>query len=282
MTKFNGLLSKIELFEKLSIHGNRSDFLSSLAQESTAVDPQDLGTSINNVRSVIQNWIANNAERQADIAGGQIKGLPPKLRNAYQVVRTANNFDIDSLPGLYQALLNLSTVFNLGEMGGDAKNAWLHNVFPVLGTAMDKVKKQLDFLKSWANKNPTATEIPSILPAQTQQAHFVQPTAPTGDKPKSMSGDAKALAGLLGNKISKLPSSKNREYDLKNINENVKSLQRYFRALQSKNDMPSYLARMEIVKALQNAYSGLDYNDLDVVSALNSGQGVPETPDSKI
>ena len=282
MSKFSNLFDKIEVFEKLAVYGNRQDFLQSLARDYDAVDNAELTATINAVRTAVQNYINTSADKQEDITGGQIRGLPPGLRDAFQVVRATNEFNLDTLPKLYQALLNLSTVRNLGNASDTARSAWLQTVFPVLGTAMEKVKKQIDYYRAYATKfqmnNPEG---------ETQQAgyqHNVEapkPAAPAAPA-KSLSDEAKSLSNLLSSKVGKLPSSKNRAEDLKNINENVKSLQRYFKALQNKNDLQSYFARMEIVKALQNTYSTLDYNDLDIVSALNSGQGVPETPDSKI
>lgn len=272
MSKFNKLFSKIESYEKMSVYANRTEFLQSLA-----LSNQDVATSINSVRSAVQNWINNDAENQSDLPTG-IKGLPPGLRSPYQVVRGTNNFDIETLPKLYQALLDLSTINNLGNMGGNAKSAWLNSVFPVIGTAMQSVKAQLDYLKEWTNNNSSIDR----MPLSNEVVQKEVPVQQTKTPQKSLTEQAKSLATSLFNKIDKLSNSVNRAVDLQHINENVKSLQRYFKALQDKNDLQSYFARMEIVKSLQNAYTTLDYNDLDIVSALNSGQGVPETPDSKI
>jgi hypothetical protein len=281
MSKFNQLFDKVEFYEKLSVFGNRSEFLHSIAKDYESVSNEDLVATMNSVKNSIQNWINTSAEAQPDVPSGLIKGLPPGLRGPYQVVRATNTFDAETLPKLYQALLQLSTVNNLGNMGGNAKSAWLNSVFPVLGTAMQTIKKQIDYVGAWANKFPIDKESPTEVASyqkETPSAPAVQPKA----EQKSLNDQAKSLANLLTNKVNSLSNSVNRSADLKNINENVKSLQRYFRALQNKNDLQSYFARMEIVKSLQNAYSTLEYNDLDIVSALNSGQGVPETPDSKI
>jgi len=280
MSKFDALFSKVDVYEKLSIYGDRLDFLQSLSQDYQSVSDKDLTANINSVKNAVQNWINNDAEKQEDLPGGQIRGLPPGLRSPYQVIRSINTFDADTLPQVYQALLQLSTVNNLGNMGGDAKSAWLQSVFPVLGTAMKVVKQQIDYIKAWSNKFP-------VDDAPTENANYhtnsePTPVANTKHMVKSKNEEAKSLSKILNNKIEKLPNSPNRAAELKNINEYVKSLQNHFKALQHNNDLQSYFARMEIAKSLQNAYNTLDYNDLDLVSALNSGRGVPENPDSKI
>lgn len=281
MSKFNELYTEIDFYEKLSVYGSKSDFLESIAKDYESVANEDLTAIINSVRTAIQSWISNSAEAQSDIPGGQIKGLPPGLRSPYQVVRATNQFDADTLPGLYQALLQLSTVNNLGNMGSNAKTSWLRTVFPVLGTAMQSVKKQMDYIRAWGNKFPIDNNEPTEVAGYEKPAPSA-PAAPTKPQSRPLHEEAKGLANLVTNKVNKLSNSVNRPADLKNINENVKSLQRYFRALQNKNDLQSYFARLEIVKSLQNVYNTLEYNDLEIVSALNSGQGVPETPDSKI
>ncbi len=162
MSKINSLLKQTELFEKLSLYGDRKDFLRALGQGTPeAVSDADLGSATSQLYGAIENWIENHAEKQADVAGGLIAGLPPALRNPVQVIRNASvehNFDADTLPVIYQAARDLAAVANLGNTGDDAKKAWMQIVFPQASHLIDLAGKQMSYVKWWKENYAPAEE----------------------------------------------------------------------------------------------------------------------------
>lgn len=176
----NELLNKASLFERLALYSDRKSFLTAIAQS----NPGDIGQTENYIRNTVssivnsvQNWIGTHSERQAHLPNN-LPGLPPALDAAYKVVLSFNSlgakFDVTELPRLLQAAKSLAYVGNLGNMGDDAKKAWLSDVFPKVSQLMTQVQKQIDDLAAF--KRDFGPEAPSEVASETIELDDVKPT----------------------------------------------------------------------------------------------------------
>lgn len=279
MAKYNSLVKKSEVYEKLAKFGNRSDFLQSLSQEYVSVEDQ-LKAATTQLYSTIQNWIKNSADRQTDVPGRPERGLPAGLRqpvNTLLSIVQNGVYDIDTLPKLKAAVANILNVRNLGNLSQNASTAWANSVFPQANNVADLINTQINFLKAWQKKNaPLMSEEKPPEPTQTVQT-------PAATQKKKLNQISKEVSKSLVNKVDKLVDGPNRVNQLREVELGVKTLQNYFRRLQNSGNLNDYFARMDIVNALNKVYNTLDNNDFQTVVSLapNSG-GLPESPDSKI
>jgi len=151
------LLNKASLFERLALYSDRKSFLSAIAQ-GLPRDIQQTETHIRNAVSAltnaIENWIATKSERQGYL--NNLPGVPQAMSAAAQAVKRANSlgakFDVETLPGLLQAVRSLAFVGNLGEMGDDAKRAWMSDVFPKASQLIGLLDKQMKDLAQFKDE----------------------------------------------------------------------------------------------------------------------------------
>jgi hypothetical protein len=277
MGKFSSLVKKVELFEKLSLYGDRSSFLKAIGQDaSDSLQPVNdmLAGTVNSLAGAIQNWIANYAEKQPDVAGGAIAGLPPQMRNPVQVIRAAaanKTFDIDTLPSIGTAARDLAAVNNLGNMGSNAKNAWMKLVFPVASRLIDLVPKQMQYLRSHISKyNPQPEGGTTTLPEVA-----IEGTLPKKQSQAEMARNLAKSVVTKANRLTEGPTRKTQLQDLDRSISTLKSLDTLFKNRPAK-DLQEHFARMEISEALKQVYNMLNYDDLETVRSLDFGRGIPE------
>lgn len=191
MKELKSLLKKVEVFEKLALYGDRRSFLKSIAQ----MDPSAINTNensnqviqaINDLNNSIQSWIKNSAERQSDLPGGMIAGLPQGMRTPAEVMRKAtisdsnvssDMFNIDTYSKIYLAARNLAAVANLGDMGDNAKKAWMTNVFPKASNVISLVGKEIQKIKQYQSENsfPETPNEPSQVADNTAPNNLSAP-----------------------------------------------------------------------------------------------------------
>lgn len=282
MSKHSSLVKQIEAFEKLAKFGSRVDFLQSLSQENVNVGDK-LVPAVSVLYKAIQNWIKNSAERQGDVPGRPEAGLPAGLRQPVQdliVLMKNNDYDATALQKLQTTALKLLNTASLGNIGQRASQDWSKSVFPQASYVLDLAKSQASFLNAWQAQNAplmTSEDKPAEKP--------VAQTAPVAGKPQKLNQMSKAVSKALVNKLSQLSDGPDRASQLKEIDLGVKTLQNYFKRLQNSNVLNDYLARVDIVSALNKVYNALEHDDLKTVVSLSpdgAGGGVPESPDSKI
>lgn len=283
MSKHSSLVKQIEAFEKLAKFGSRVDFLQSLSQENVNVGDK-LVPAVSLLYKAIQNWIKNSAERQSDVPGRPEAGLPVGLRQPVQdliVLIKNNDYDAAALQKLQATSLKLMNTESLGNIGQRAAQDWAKSVVPQASYVLDLAKSQTVFLNAWQAQNaPLMTS--EDKPSENKP---VAQTAPAAGKPQKLNQMSKAVSKALVNKINQLSDGPQRASQLKEIDLGVKTLQNYFRRLQNSNVLNDYLARVDIVSALNKVYNALEQDDLRTVVSLSpdgAGGGVPESPDSKI
>lgn len=277
MSKHSSLVKQIEAFEKLAKFGNRSNFLESLAQDNQLVP------AVKALYNSIINWVNTSGERQSDLPGKPEAGLPAGMRQPVQnliALMKSNSYDLDNLPSLNQTVKNLLNVSNLGNLGAAAQSAWMKSVFPQASYVQDLASAQLTNLKNYRSEN-----FPAMEDSPNQVVKLKEQVVPGNLKSQKLNQMSKSVSKALVNKLNSLSDGPERAAQLKEIDLGVKTLQNYFKRLQNSNVLNDYLARVDIVSALNKAYNALEPNDLKTVVTLSpdgAGGGVPESPDSKI
>jgi hypothetical protein len=276
MSKYGSLLKKVEVFERLAVVGNRKEFLKSLAQalpngtvsfpDASIVDMLSrLGGAISNLGSQLQN----NPELAS--AKNLADQLVHELSSYQSPTYVSSKEELDKLAGeLGQFRTGVSTLVGLVD---SAKT-----VTPDARNFSNMIKQEAGSIAQAVTSFYRNQGIPV---AESQPAAQPAIEAPTAPAPKPTE-TAKRLARALIAKVDQLPEGQQRSAHLGVVEKGVKALQNIFKSLQNSKGIQDYFAKMEITKALQHAYSNLDYNDLATVKSLEGGRGVPDSPDSKI
>lgn len=284
MDKYKSLFNKMVAFQKLAEVGLKDDFLKSLAQEVTSVGDK-LNPAVNKLYSDIRYWVKNNGVKDPSIPGTDLV-LPVSLRSPVQVLVSAirnNTYDIDELNQLKLALKQLMIANNLTGVSSDGSDKWIQEIFPQASYVADLVNSQINFINSYRRKNVEDFEEPAT--SQTVPAKQTVPTKQTVPvkTPQDPRAVIHATVKSVIDKTNKLTDDNNRVNQLKDLENNVKFLQNSFKKIQNNNDLKSYFAKIDIIKALNTVYNVLDDKDLQTVVSLGPGKsGIPASPDAKI
>lgn len=128
MSKINGLVKKIEQFERLSLFGNRRDFLKSVAQDYAGIaDNTALQGSIDALRTKLLEWSKSSGERLEGI--GNL--MPKKVMGYYETLGALRNSDLGS-----GSLAQMNAIVSaLAQMSFNDNGAWVQSVLPTLSQA---------------------------------------------------------------------------------------------------------------------------------------------------
>lgn len=282
MSKYGSLLKKVEVFERLAVVGNRKEFLKSLAQalpngtvsfpDASIVDMLSrLGGAISNLSSQLQS--SPELASAKNLADQLVREIQSHQSPTY----VSSKEELDKLAGeLGQFRSGVATLVGLVDnaktVSPDARN-FSNMIKQEAGSVAQAV------ISFYRNQGIPVADAQSATPAAAPAA----PATPSTPKPVAKPSDtAKRLARALVAKVDQLPAGPERAAHLGVVEKGVKALQNMFKSLDGSKGIQDYFAKMEITRALQHAYSNLDYNDLATVKSLEGGRGVPDSPDSKI
>lgn len=177
MSKTNKLVKQSELFERLSIYGNKSSFLARIAQRSDEVSDDQMKGSIKALNDAVASWVSAHGESQPGVPGGRFNaGIPSSLWDASTVVKNLLNVDqynVDDLAQANQAARSLAAVLTFKDMSEDGKKGWAQLVVPAAMNVIDNVAKQQKYIASFPKPEPVE---------ETNQEVAVN-TAPKSQKP---------------------------------------------------------------------------------------------------
>lgn len=287
MSKSESILKQAEVFEKLALYGGRKEFLASIAQNlsngAVAFPNENVSGALNSVVGAIKNLSSMLAERlQVSLPEtGALSNIANLLSNSmYGASAVSSKNELDAKANPIKSLLGnaMSTAMKVGDMqevDQESKEIALQ--------VRSEAKKALTYINNFYRNNGIQLEDLSN-PSQPSQpaAPAAAPAAPKQVAKANPTEAIKNLTKTLEASIDRLGTGPQRTAQLQKINAMVRTLQNYFTTSQKSGGLQEYFVRMEIVNALQKVYSALDYSDLETVTSLNAGQGVPETPDSRI
>lgn len=247
------LLKKASLYERLALYSDRKSFLSAMAQpDQISQNEGYIRNTVSQLNNAIQSWIGSSAEKQADLPAN-LPGLPTGMRGPVQSIGEAmrsNQYNVDTLPALYQAARNIAYVGNLGNTGGDAKNAWMQTVFPQATRLIDLTGKQIKLLKDWKDQYGPEDKAPEDVGGNTYEFPANEP-AKKPSLPTISRQDQQALLQFVNSeKLGTLDETKFNDGQLgKETRKALELVKDYFQKTYPQNPRMSDQAAITAAKA---------------------------------
>lgn len=233
MSKINGLIKKIEQFERLSLFGNRRDFLKSFAQDYKDIaDNTALQGSIDALRTKLLEWSKSSGERLEGI--GNL--MPKKVMGYYETLGTLRNSDLGTT-----SLAQIKAIVTaLAQMSFNDNGAWVQSVLPTLSqTSKVTTSKQNELSAVVPPANPesnVAGPSPKTAPTSTLASipKDIQQKLSDLMIPAGMLAVPLKVDGVLGTETQKALSAYKKHFNLGSASTN--ELYHHIRTLKSIED----------------------------------------------